>query len=143
MLRGISGLIALENNFRNLDEDNSQTIGINQFKKCLNNFRFNLPDDDIIQIFSDLDQEQTGKINYDEFIRVVRGEIPENRKKIVENIFYKVLDKNKNGNTNLEIINNEFVAKNHPDVLNGKKNEEEILQEFINTFEGNHYYLNG
>ena len=143
MLRGISGLITLENNFRNLDEDNSQTIGINQFKKCLNNFRFNLPDDDIIQIFSDLDQEQTGKINYDEFIRVVRGEIPENRKKIVENVFYKVLDKNKNGNSNLEIINNEYVAKNHPDVLNGKKNEEEVFQEFINTFEGNHYYLNG
>lgn len=34
-----------------------------------------------------------------------------------------------------------YNAKHHPDVLSGKKNEEEILGEFLDTFEVHHANL--
>ena len=35
-----------------------------------------------------------------------------------------------------------FDAKNHPEVISGKKTEEEILLEFIDSFQINNYILN-
>ena len=77
-----------------------------------------------------------------EFIRVIRGEMNENRKKIVEEIFNK-LDINHLNAIEKEELISKFNAKNHPDVLNGKKTEDEILLEFIETFESTYNYLCG
>ena len=43
----------------------------------------------------------------------------------------------------LENIKSLYSAKNHPDVLSGKKTEEEILLEFMDTFEIAYNYLTG
>jgi len=50
------------------------------------------------------------------------------------------LDKNKNGIVEIDDIKDVYNAKNHPDVKLGKKSEEEILSEFLDTFEL-HYSL--
>ena len=64
------------------------------------------------------------------------------RKKIVEEIFNK-LDINHSNAIEKEELKSKFNAKNHPDVLNGKKTEDEILLEFIETFENTYNYLCG
>ncbi len=45
------------------------------------------------------------------------------------------LDKNGNGIIEIDDIKGTYNAKNHPDVKMGKKTEEEILSEFLDTFE--------
>ena len=140
--RGLRGIISLESNFRSMDHDNSQTIDYDQFCKLSNDFRFNLTNEESQQIFQMFDTEQNGRINYDEFVRQVRGEISEKRRKLVENVF-EFLDKNNSGEIHITELNQMYNAKNHPDTLSGKKNEEETLQEFLDTFQGNHSYLNG
>lgn len=54
---------------------------------------------------------------------------------------FKIMDKDKSGILNMEDIKGVYNAKKHPDVIKGKKTEEEVLGEFLDTFEA-HYALN-
>ena len=140
--KGLRTLISLESNCRLLDQDNSQTIDYENFNKLSNEYQFNLTDEESEQIFQMFDTENNGRINYDEFIREIRGEISEKRGKLIENIFEFLYQKN-NGDFKVNDLENLYIPKNHPDVLLGKKSEKEAFEEFINTFNDNHIYLNG
>ena len=141
-LRGIRGITSLAKTFRLMDVDNSQTIDYNEFKTASNEFRFDLTENEIQIVFLLFDRNKNGVIDYDEFIRVIRGEMNDKRKKIVEDIF-NYLDTNNSKAIEIEEIKSKFNAKNHPDVLNKKKTEDEILLEFIETFENTYNYLSG
>lgn len=56
---------------------------------------------------------------------------------IVNQAFNK-LDKNKDGVLTLKDIKGVYSAKNHPDVKKGTKTEDEILGDFLETFELHH-----
>jgi len=45
------------------------------------------------------------------------------------------MDKDKSGILNIEDIKQFYNAKMHPDVKSGKKTEDDILMEFLDTFE--------
>lgn len=51
------------------------------------------------------------------------------------------MDKDKSGVLNMDDIKDVYNGKKHPDVIKGKKTEEEVLGEFLDTFEA-HYSLN-
>lgn len=59
------------------------------------------------------------------------------RQKIVEQAFKK-LDKDKSGIIDLDDIRGVYNAKMHPEVTTGKKTEDQILTEFLKTFEMHH-----
>jgi len=63
------------------------------------------------------------------------------RKKIVMQAFNK-LDKDGNGWIDITDVRGVYDAKKHPDVLSGKKTEDQILQEFLETFETAHSMRN-
>ena len=140
--RGIRGITSLAKTFRLMDVDNSQTIDYNEFKTVSNEFRFDLTENEIQIVFLLFDRNKNGVIDYDEFIRIIRGEMNDKRKKLVEDIF-NYLDTNNSKSIEIEEIKSKFNAKNHPDVLNKKKTEDEILLEFIETFENTYNYLSG
>jgi Ca2+-binding EF-hand superfamily protein len=62
------------------------------------------------------------------------GEMSQERLKIVKNAF-QILDTEKTGSLDFEYIKNQYMPHNHPDVLLGKKGDEEVFEEFLNTFE--------
>lgn len=62
------------------------------------------------------------------------------RRKMVVTLAFKRFDSDSNGFINLEDLKGKYNAKNHPDVKLGKKTEEDILYEFLDTFE-QHYSL--
>ncbi len=51
---------------------------------------------------------------------------------------FKKLDRDGSGIVDINDIKGVYNAKQHPDVLSSKKTEEEILQEFLSTFEMHH-----
>ena len=51
------------------------------------------------------------------------------------------MDKDRSGVLNIDDIKGVYNAKKHPDVIQGKRTEDEILGEFLDTFEA-HYALN-
>ncbi len=54
---------------------------------------------------------------------------------------FNILDKNGNGEIELEDIRGTYNARFHPDVKQGKKTEDEVLLEFLETFEAHHNYI--
>ena len=67
----------------------------------------------------------------------IRGELNDLRRGLVEKAFRK-LDKDNNGVLEVDDIKNNYNASKHPDVVQGKKSEEQILMEFLETFEAHH-----
>jgi len=137
LARGARGILAIARVFRNMDDDNSKTISFQEFEKALKDFRINVVEEDAKKIFNYMDYDKSGSINYDEFLRAIKGEMNEARMKNVIEVFER-LDKDKNGFLTIEDIKDLYNAKQHPDVKTGKRTEDEILMEFLETFEQHH-----
>ena len=90
-------------------------------------------------LFGIFDTSRDGAISYDEFLRTVVGEMNPQRQQLVQRAFQK-LDRNGNGIVELDDLKNLYNAKHHPDVKLGRKTEDEVLIEFLDTFEM-HYGL--
>ena len=53
------------------------------------------------------------------------------------------MDSDKSGKVDINDIRQTYNAKKHPDVMSGKKKEEEVLCEFLETFEQNYTNMRG
>jgi Ca2+-binding EF-hand superfamily protein len=135
--RGVRGIISIGKNFRIIDDDNSRNLSYTEFKKACKDFRFELNDNEIDIAFKAFDRNGEGEISYDEFLRTLRGDMNSFRTKLVDQAFSKI-DKDGNGWLDIEDIKGVYNARNHPDVKQGKKTEEEVLLEFLETFETHH-----
>jgi hypothetical protein len=109
--------------------------------KAIADYRVNISREEAIQLFSVFDINGDGEVNYDEFLRSVVGEMNTFRKALVRRAFQKI-DKDKSGTLTIEDIQGVYNAKHHPDVKTGKKTEDEILYEFLDTFEMHHSLKN-
>ena len=85
------------------------------------------------------DTNNSGSISYDEFIRTVVGDMNARRQAICVDTFNK-MDVNGSGVIDLSDIKGKYNAKKHPDVMMGKRTEDDVLYEFLDTFEA-HYAL--
>lgn len=63
------------------------------------------------------------------------------RKKLVQQAFAK-FDTDGSGEINVDDLKDYYNARNHPDVKAGKKTEQQVLNEFLSTFES-HSELRG
>ena len=122
-----------------MDDDCSGFLDRQEFNKALKDYRVQVTPEEGAKLFSLFDLNGDGSISYDELLRGVVGEMNQNRKNLVQKAFTK-LDKNKNGIIELDDIIGVYNAKHHPDVKMGKKTEEEVLADFLDTFEL-HYSL--
>ena len=62
------------------------------------------------------------------------GKMNEKRKNVVT-LAFKRCDKDGNCVLNIEDLKGTYNASQHPDVKTGKKTEEDVLYEFLDTFE--------
>ena len=103
----------------------------------MHDFRIGLSDRQCEQVFRIFDRDNSGEISYEEFLRTIRGSMNQFRENIARKAF-KILDKDGSGVIDINDVRQNYNAKNHPDVKAGKKTEDEILCEFLDTFE-DHY----
>jgi Ca2+-binding EF-hand superfamily protein len=54
---------------------------------------------------------------------------------------FELMDKDGSGELDINDIRGTYNARMHPDVKSGKKTEDEILLEFLETFEAHHNYM--
>mmetsp|Transcript_6145 Transcript_6145/g.13056 ORF Transcript_6145/g.13056 Transcript_6145/m.13056 type:complete len:84 (-) Transcript_6145:1176-1427(-) len=64
------------------------------------------------------------------------------RRALVRKAFDK-LDKDKSGKIDIHDLKGVYDTSNHPDVKSGKKTPEEVLEEFLETFEVHHSVVTG
>lgn len=139
--------------YRIIDDDGNRSINMEEFAKICKDLRVGFSKEEVEQLYGIFDRDGSGLIDYDEFLRAIRGEMNKGRLNLVLAVFSK-LDRNRNGvievddiTGNLECIHSSlstitlsplvgiYSAREHPDVINGKKTEEEVLGDFLDTFE--------
>jgi len=124
------------------DVNITKVINFKDFKNLLQKtFRFDFEDIEIQNIFNYFDKDRKGEINYDEFIKVLVGNVNENRKKILKQVFDKI---NENNDEYITIgqMRNSYNAKESPLVRQNKKNEDEMMAEFMDLIEYHFNLLN-
>ena len=125
-----------------MDDDNSKSLDADEFAKALRDYRISQDPMEIQAIFDTFDPDGNGQINYDEFLRGVMGDMNQRRQGIVRKAF-AVIDKDGSGVLDINDIKGTYNAKKHPDVMSGKTTEEEVLYEFLDTFEEQYSIRNG
>jgi Ca2+-binding EF-hand superfamily protein len=113
-----------------MDDDNSKSLNKPEFNKAMQDFALGFTPKQCSDLFDYFDVDNGGTISYDEFLRAVRGPMNMARKKCVAQAFKK-LDKDGNGWIDINDVRGVYNAKKHPDVIAGKKSEDDILKEFL------------
>lgn len=137
-----NGIISLLKVFTILDKDRSGTLGIAEFSSIMKEFKIDLSHEQIGFIFKIFDTNKDGTLSYLEFLRGIRGEINDFRKYLIEKAFAK-LDVHNQGAITLDEVVGKYQASRHPAVLEGRKTEDQVLSEFLETYEIYHNIVTG
>ena len=124
-----------------MDDNHSMSLDKYEFTKAMQDYMLGFSDGEIAMLFRAFDLDRSGLIEYNEFLRVIRGPMNAGRVAIVDKAFSK-FDKDGNGYIDINDIRGVYSAARHPDVINGKKTEQQVLQEFLETFETHHNLRN-
>jgi Ca2+-binding EF-hand superfamily protein len=135
--RGARGLIGLARQFKIMDDDNSHSVDFYEFSKAIKDYRVDVPESDLQLLFTYVDRDGSGSVDYEEFLRAITGEMNAFRKALVTRAFDK-LDSDQSGILDITDIKHYYNARAHPDVKAGRKTEEDVLSEFLDTFEMHH-----
>lgn len=134
MEKGLRGIAALARNLRGADDSHAKTLSAAEFAKVMCGSGIDLDQAEVSAIFAAFDRGGAGVICYDEFLRTVRGTMNARRTKLVDAAF-RQLDCNNTGFVDVDGIVGKFHAAKHPDVISGAATSNEVLQEFLDTFE--------
>lgn len=83
---------------------------MNEFKKAIRDFKIDLNESETQLVFNAFDRDGSGTIDYDEFVRGVRGPMNQFRQKIVKAAYTK-LDKDGSGVIDIDDIRGVYSAK--------------------------------
>ena len=132
--RGAKGLNQLGKTFMMLDKDHSGTLNLVEFKYAMRICKMGISDSDCTILFDEFDMDKNNEISYDEFLHTIAGVMNVRRRKLV-NMAYDVLDRDGNGIVDLQDIKQLYNVSKHPEFISGRKSEDELLMEFMSTFE--------
>lgn len=93
-------------------------------------------------MFNQFDTNKDGRLDYNEFLRGVRGEMNARWRELAEQAF-RIMDLNGNGIIEIAEVAWKYDASKNPAVLEGRKTEEQVLAEFLETFETHHNLMVG
>eukprot|EP00698_Gefionella_okellyi_P006736 TRINITY_DN1614_c0_g1_i1.p1 TRINITY_DN1614_c0_g1~~TRINITY_DN1614_c0_g1_i1.p1 ORF type:complete len:561 (-),score=121.51 TRINITY_DN1614_c0_g1_i1:504-2186(-) len=131
--RGVRGIFSLGKLFRIVDNDNSRDLTQAEFSQAMREFRVGLTDVEVGKLFQAFDRNQSGTIDYNEFLRALRGPLPPIRKAIINRAF-RSMDTSGNGTIDMSDLRGVYTPRLHPDVRAGKRTEDDVLLEFLDTF---------
>lgn len=85
--RGARGIIGLQRVFKIIDDDNSKSLSRAEFEGACRDFKIGISSEDIGVLFNAFDINKDGTVQYDEFLRLIRGDLTSYRRKLVDQAF--------------------------------------------------------
>ena len=79
MKRGVKGLLGLKKQFKLMDVDGSGALDFGEFSQALRDYKINVGDEEMQQLFIIFDKNGDGTINFEEFMRSLLGDLNTNR----------------------------------------------------------------
>jgi len=134
LARGARSIIGIGRVFKIMDDNRSGTLDLQEFAKGCPESRLDFTNVDVQTLFKAFDKKGDGTIDYNEFLGVVKGPMGKVRISLVKRA-YKKLDADGSGEVDYNDICDVYNASKHPAVLEGRKTERQILNEFLATFE--------
>ena len=117
-----------------IEDKNTKTTSIENLLSVIQKLELNISQDDLINFYSILDYTQSNQVPTDEILRLIKGEISEQRKMLVVSKFI-LIDKEKTGYLPISLLKQLYNYKFHPDAFLQKKSEEQVYEEFLYTFD--------
>jgi len=73
--RGSLGIRGLARMFKILDNNGNRQIDMNEFYWGIKDFGISLTQDEAQKVLSSFDRDRNGTVNFDEFLRALRGDL--------------------------------------------------------------------
>ena len=121
-------------NLKANEEKLSQTVSLDELSISLQQLHLNISSNDIYELFNYLDSEKIGRISTSDILNLITEPINDKRKIYLVKVF-KSIDSDKKGEISINKLKNIFNAKNHPDVSDNIRNEDEIYNQFCYTLD--------
>lgn len=134
LARGAAGIKGLGRAFRIMDDDGNRKLDKREFKKGVHDYGLDIPNDVTDQLFSILDADQNGSVDFDEFLRALRPPMTESRRSLVLRAFKK-LDKTGDGVVTVDDLKGVYNVNKHPKYISGQWSEDQCLGEFLSSFD--------
>jgi len=137
---GFPTMKAMGSQFRIIDRDRSGTLSREEFNIALDilfkayKVTFSVAEKN--SLFAHFDKTKSGGVNYDEYIRAVRGDMNEFRIGWVQKAF-NVLDKDGSGVVTMDDIASSYDVSQNPAVKSGKQAPNEAYTVFMNNYDAN------
>lgn len=128
--RGPRSILGLERQFKVYTKDDM--LEIDDFKKAVEDFRLKVSQEDLEEVFKELDKTGEGKILFDDIMKVIMGERNATRQQYVEAAFNNI-DKDRDGVVNKEDIARIFEGWRHEDAKSGKVRADDMLNDVLET----------
>lgn len=80
------------------------------------------------------DRDGNGVVDFNEFLVTLKGDLNDQRKEVI-GAAYKKLDVTGDGKVTLDDIAKLYDASQHPDVVQGKRSEQDIFMEFMSLWD--------
>lgn len=93
-----------------------------------------MTDDQARLVLEKFDRNKDGQVDFDEFLRYLRGDINKFREALIQKAYNK-LDVNSDGQVTLEDIAKLYDASFHPEVISKQKTPEQVYMEFMSQWD--------
>jgi len=132
--RGASGIKALGRTFRIYDDDASRMLSVEEFGKGMHDYGTGLTDSEVATLFAYFDRDQSGQLDFNEFLGALRPPMSQSRINLIKQAFNK-LDKDGSGVVTVSDLETSYDVRNHPKFQSGEKTKKQILREFLDNFQ--------
>lgn len=132
--KGARGIHGLARKFKIADDNKNGKLELDEFSKVVKEHALDWTPAQIKKVFDNFDADKSGNIDFEEFLLGVRGGLSERRVHMIL-LAFEILDADGSGVVELNDIMAKYSADKHPDVMTGKRTKEDVLAEFLDTFD--------
>ncbi|KAI0241229.1 Crustacean calcium-binding protein 23 [Lamellibrachia satsuma] len=133
--KSVCGLKELGRVFRIFDANGNQRLNYKEFCSGLRNVGLKMTSVETRQMFSFVDRDHSGSVDFDEFIEAMRPPISPVRMALIDAAFKK-LDSNNDGIITVADMKLIYNASADPNARSGKLTVEQALDAFLKQFDG-------